>query len=180
MAFTDPFGLKLCFRGPDAEKAKSTVESSTGTSISVDRDNCATGYTSTEEGKHKKYSEIQGKLGRVIDDQQHVVYAYYSGMPGFNPYETGLKPWEANLYVGPGDGALLHTWVGGCTTFGYWRGFLSKPHFQGENQRNIHEIQHAFDFVNRTLGSKAWSEARGVAAEDGYNGYNGSPLRCAY
>jgi RHS repeat-associated protein len=66
--FTDPFGLKVCFKGSeeDVGELKSGAESASGTKITLDKGNCVASW---ESDGRKGFEELQARFGTMVSSR---------------------------------------------------------------------------------------------------------------
>lgn len=181
-AYTDPFGLRLCFPGGDQSEEKKTLEQATGTIIHLDGQGCATGFDVVDHSR--KYRFAQWMLDTIIRSGPTVYVR--GGPPNFDHIDglLYLDPKSAGTYVG-------HEHCGGGIG-----SFLSKIFGKSRSvpvdvqAQTNHELTHAYDYAVGLITSETPAtpksperqrfEARALVMEDLFNSTAGNKLRCSY
>jgi len=90
--YTDPFGLKVCFRGTksDVGKLKEGLQDATNTSITLDADNCLSGFEAREG---KGFESLQARLDVLV--RSDATYGVQFGEPVGGPGDvlTARNAW---------------------------------------------------------------------------------------
>jgi len=166
--FTDPFGLKVCYKGTesDVQGLKEASEQATGSTITLDDQNCV---SKVESNGNKKYDKIRGRFqGQVDATETYSVQYDRSGQHFTSHYDAATR----TAYIIPGD-------VGTSYNTGHWFAPCWLTDGVYDSPKDLasliaHElIGHGGE--NRGAGA---GQPTAIHWENQYHGAVGQPQRC--
>ena len=165
IAFSDPFGLEVCYKGSgeDVQSLRKGTEEATGSSITLNDKNCV---SKVESNGDKKFDRIRNRFqGQVDAEEVYSVQYDRSGTHYFSWYDGPTR--TANIIPGDVGGFLYNTgkWFAPCWLTG---GIHDTPQTLGG--LIAHEL------VGH--GGGGIGESNAISWENQYHHGSGQPARC--
>jgi hypothetical protein len=165
VAFTDPFGLKVCFTGNavDRQQAQQAAEQATNSTITLEENSsCVKSFTPRGD---KKYRKLQQRFKRLVESRDTLNVTMTDEVGSRTSGSTVLLSWRQlfSRYVTCPDhgidrwdaGAIFTHEALGHGTQGWFRNLVSE-----------------WDW------GKSWNQGRAIDIENEYHAAAGQGLRC--